>query len=112
MSAKKRDTWEPRTLPAPIRCPILWPGLNAVALQPRGERVYQLPDHGETNGAITAAEDAELSVGVTSYKFADIDLDAIRRRLKRTSLFVPRVLIIALTETTHNGCIRRIYRSK
>ena len=76
------------------------PHLEAIGLQPKGQRVYALADGSETRLDVTSADiefmgdftagaiifgaaDAEPLLGVTALESAGIEVDPVNQRLKR-----------------------------
>ena len=100
--AEPDRTWEALSLvdTGATDCLVPRPGLEAIGLQPRGQRVYELADGSEMTADITVAEiefmgeivggtvifgeaDAEPLLGVTALESVGIEVDPTNQRLKR-----------------------------
>ena len=100
--AEPDRTWEALFLvdTGATDCLVPRPGLEAIGLQPRGQRVYELADGREMTADITVAEiefmgeivggtiifgdaDAEPLLGVTALESVGIEVDPLNQRLKR-----------------------------
>ena len=100
--AEPDRTWEALFLvdTGATDCLVPRPGLEAIGLQPRGQRVYELADGHEITADITVAEiefmgeivggtvifgepDAEPLLGVTALESVGIEVDPTNQRLKR-----------------------------
>ena len=100
--AEPHRTWEALFLvdTGATDCLVPRPGLEAIGLAPRGQRVYELADGREIKVDITVAEiefmgeivggtvifgeaDAEPLLGVTALESVGIEVDPVNQRLKR-----------------------------